>query len=68
MERIMVRWMCGVHLKIRTASAELNSRLGIECITAVVKQSRLRWFGQVEKKDSDDWFSACRMLRSRWST
>jgi len=39
-ERIMVRWIYGVHLKIRMASAELNSRLGIECITGVVRQSR----------------------------
>jgi len=53
MERLMVRWMCGVHLKSRKASAELNSRLGIECITDVVRRSRLRWFGHVERKDSD---------------
>jgi len=24
-ERMMVRWMCGVHLKSRTASAEIHS-------------------------------------------
>jgi len=35
-ERMMVRWICGVHLKSRTASAKLNSRLGLECITDVV--------------------------------
>jgi len=28
-ERVMVRWMYGVYLKSRMASAELNSRLGI---------------------------------------
>jgi len=47
-EQMMVRWMCGVHLKSRTASAELNSRLGIECITDVVRRSRLQWFANVE--------------------
>jgi len=31
-ERVMVRRMCGVHLKSKTARAELNSRLGIECV------------------------------------
>jgi len=50
----MVRWMWGIHLKIRTDSAELNSVLGIECITDVVRQSRLQWFGHVERKDTDE--------------
>jgi len=35
-ERMMVRWMCGIHFKSTTASAEL-SRLGIECATDVVR-------------------------------
>jgi len=56
-ERMMVRLMCGVHLNNR---AELNNRFGIECITDVIRRSRLRWFGHVEIKDSDDWVSACR--------
>jgi len=47
-ERMMVSWMCGVHLNCRTASAELNSWLGIECIMDVVRRSRLQWFGHVE--------------------
>jgi len=33
----MVRWICGVPLMSGTASAELYSRLGIECITAAVR-------------------------------
>jgi len=49
MERTMVRWMCGVHFKSRTTSAELNSRLGIECNIYAVKRSRLWWFGHVER-------------------
>jgi len=45
----MTRWMCGIHLRV-----ELDSQLGIECITDVVRRCRLRWFGHVERKDSDD--------------
>jgi len=56
-ERLMVRWICGVYLKNRTASAELNSRLAL---TALVRRSRLRWFVHVERKESDDWISASR--------
>jgi len=54
-ERMMVRLMCGVLSKIITASAELNCRLDIECITDMVKGSRLQWFGHGERKDSDEW-------------
>jgi len=49
-------------LKSRTASAELNSRLGSECNTNVVRRSRLWWFGLVERKEYDDWVSACRVF------
>jgi len=52
-ERIMVRWMCGVQLKGKMTSAELNRWLGIECITDVVGRSH------VERKDGDDLVSAC---------
>jgi len=52
-ELMIFRWMCGVDLKSRTVSAELNSRLGIECITAVARWSRLQWFGHVKRKNSE---------------
>ena len=59
-ERMMVRWMCGVTLKDRRHSDELLNRLGIECVSEVVSRGRLRWYGHVERKRSDDWVSACR--------
>jgi len=57
-----VRWMCCGRVQSKMASAELNSRLSIECITNVVRRSRLGWFGQVERMDSDDWVPACRIF------
>ena len=36
-ERMMVRWMCGVRLSDRKASAELLSRLDIESVSVVVR-------------------------------
>jgi len=51
------------YLNSRTPSAELNSRLGIERLSDVVRRSRLQCFGHVERKDSDDWVSACRSLK-----
>ena len=65
-EKMMVRWMCGVSLKNqreRSISTEnLRDRLGIDSVTDVVQRGRLRWFGHVERKSKDDWVSACREL------
>jgi len=36
---------------------------GIDCITYMIRLSRLRWFGHVERKDSDDLVSACRHFK-----
>jgi len=58
----MNRWMCGLKLSDRKASTELLSRFGIESVSDVVRRSRLRWFGHVERKESDDWVSACRSM------
>ena len=52
--------MCGVSLKNRISSKELNERLGVEGVAEVVRRSRLRWFGHLERKAEDDWVSICR--------
>src|SRR5664279_2814161 len=61
-ERMMIRWMCGVTLKDRNSSEELRERLGIVSVSDKVRQGRLRWFEHVEHKDTDDWVSACRNI------
>src|SRR5208282_4890964 len=61
-ERMMIRWMRGVRLSDKKASAELLSRLDIECVSVVVRRCRLRWFGHMERKQPDDWMSACRHI------
>ena len=58
----MLRWMCGVTLKDRISSMELRRRLGVEGVLEVIKRSRLRWFGHVERKAEGDWVGACRVL------
>ena len=58
----MVRWMCGVTLRDRKSSEELRKKLGIVSVSTMVTRSRLRWFGHVERKDADDWVSACRKM------
>jgi len=44
----------------RISSEELNGRLSVESTTDIVRQGRLRWFGHLEQKGSDDWVSAYR--------
>ena len=46
----------------RRSSADLYQSLGIESVAEVVRRGRLRWFKHVERKDKDDWASACRHL------
>ena len=47
-------------LKDRKRSEDLYSLLGIQSVANVVRCGRLRWFGHVERKNRDDWVSACR--------
>ena len=57
---MMVRWICGVPLKDRKRSEVSNSLLGVQSVAEVVRRGRLGWFGHVERKNGDDWISACR--------
>ena len=58
-EMRMVGWMCGVGLKDGLPSGELRGRLGVDDITLVLQQNRLRWYGHVLRKDDDDWVKKC---------
>ena len=64
-ERMMIRWICGVKLSDRKANMELLSWLGIQCVSDAVRRGRLRWFGHVERKEPDDWVSACRLCKKQ---
>jgi len=54
-EMSMIRWMCGVKLNEKKKSEELRELLGLESVSLMIKRSRLRWFGQMERKDDNDW-------------
>ena len=61
-EPMTVRWMFGVSLKDRKRSEILYSLLGIQTqsMANMGRHGRLRWFGYMERKNGDDWVSACR--------
>ena len=55
----MLRRMCGVKLNERKKSEELRELLRLEPVSLMIKNSRLRWFGHVERKDDNDWVKRC---------
>ena len=40
---------------------ELGELLGLEPVSLMIKKSRLRWFGHVERKDDNDWVKRCKL-------
>ena len=53
-ERRMIRMMCGVTLRNRVSSQNLQERLGLsEDSSVVLKKARLRWFGHVFRREDD---------------
>ena len=51
-EMTMIRYMCGLKKK----SEELRELLlELEPVSLMIKKSRSRWFGNVERKDDTDW-------------
>jgi len=55
----MVRWMCNVKVKDRVPSKELTEKLGIDDIILILQQNRLRWYGDVLRKEDTDWMKKC---------
>jgi len=44
-----------VKVKDGVPSKELRERLGIDDITLILQQNRLRWYGHVVRKEDTDW-------------
>ena len=53
-EMMMVRMMCGVTLKQRLSNQDLSECMGIDSVSNVMRISRLRWFGHVERMPAED--------------
>jgi len=55
----MIRGICGVKLDERKNIKELRELLGLEPVSLMIKKSRSRWFGHVERNDDNDWVKRC---------
>ena len=45
----MIRWICNVRAKDEVSSDSLLTKLGIQDLDVVLRTSRMRWFGHVER-------------------
>ena len=48
-----------IKLNERKKSEELRELSGMEPVSLMIKKSRLRMFGHVERKDDNDWVKRC---------
>ena len=48
-----------VKLNERRKSEELGELLRLKPVSLMIKKSRLRWFGHVERKDDTNWVKRC---------
>ena len=53
-DRAMIRWICNVKAN-EVCSDSLLSKLGLQDIEVVLRSSRMRWYGHVER--SKGWIS-----------
>ena len=48
-DRAMIRWICNVKANDEISSDSLLSKLGLQDIDVVLRSSRMRWYGHVER-------------------
>ena len=59
-DRVMIRWICNVKAKVEVSSDSCFTKLGIQDLDVVLRTSRMRWFGHVER--STGWIAEVRKL------
>ena len=59
-DHAMIPWICNVKAKDEVSSDSLLTKLGIQDLDVVLRTSRMRWFGHVER--STGWISEVRKL------
>ena len=59
-DHAMIRWICNVRAKDEVSSDSLLTKLGIQDLDVVLRTSRMRWFGHVER--STGWIAEVRKL------
>ena len=50
----MLRWILGLTLRDRKRNDDIRRVLGVACITDKVRETRLRWYGHIQRREEDD--------------
>jgi hypothetical protein len=58
----MLRWMAGISRSEGRTNDSIRSAFGIESIAVVIRRSRLRWFGHVERREPQNLTRMCQMI------
>ncbi|KAH0433681.1 hypothetical protein IEQ34_026974 [Dendrobium chrysotoxum] len=53
-EMRMVRWMSGFTLRDRIRNEHIHEKVGVAPVEDKIRESRLRWFGHIKRRPSDD--------------
>ena len=51
----MIRWICSTRLIQKIPTSHLRERLGIVSLEDLLMQSRLRWFGHIQRMQDECW-------------
>ena len=50
----MLRWILGISLKDRIKNKEIRRRCGVVDIAEKVRETRLRWYGHIMRRDKGE--------------
>ncbi|KAI0504889.1 hypothetical protein KFK09_015843 [Dendrobium nobile] len=50
----MLRWMSGFTLKDRIQNKHIHEKVEVAPVIDKIRESRLRWFGHIKRRPSDD--------------
>ena len=56
----MLRWMAGVSRSERRTNQTIRTAFGVQPISLVVRQHRLRWLGHIERRNMEKLTQICR--------